>query len=353
MSLNAQNISKHFGGTTALDNVSLEVKTGQLVALLGPSGSGKTTLLRIMAGLDFPDPDGKARLLFHGKDVMDLSARKRKVGMVFQHYALFRNMTVFDNVAFGLTVVKRSERPGKKEIADRVHELLAKVHLEGYETRMPHQLSGGQRQRVALARAVATRPEILLLDEPFGALDAKVRKELRKWLRAFQDEEKLTTVFVTHDQEEALELADEVVVMNSAHVEQSGTPQDVYDHPASPFVIEFMGNVNLLLRGRKKPGSEQTSLYVRPHDVQIGEYVPDHSLQARVLHVFSAGSVGRVTLEYVETGEMLEAEIPRSEVDAMHLAAGQIVGLRFRHTRIFAKKNETSQELVEVPYQRE
>jgi sulfate transport system ATP-binding protein len=351
MSLAALNISKHFGKTTALDNVSLEVKSGQLVALLGPSGSGKTTLLRIMAGLDFPDADCGARLLFHGRDVMDLPARKRKVGMVFQHYALFRNMNVFDNVAFGMTVAKRSERPSKAEMAARVEELLAKVHLSGYEGRMPHQLSGGQRQRVALARAVALRPEILLLDEPFGALDAKVRKELRKWLRAFQEEEKLTTVFVTHDQEEALELADEVVVMNNARVEQSGSPQEVYDHPASPFVIEFMGNVNLLLRGRKKPGTQPTSLYVRPHDIEICQYVSGHTLEARVLHVFSAGSVGRVTLEYLETGEMLEAEVPRSEVDAMKLTAGQLVGLRFRHTRVFAKKDQQRQELVEVPYQ--
>jgi sulfate/thiosulfate transport system ATP-binding protein len=353
MSLSALNISKHFGKTTALDNVSLEVKSGQLVALLGPSGSGKTTLLRIMAGLDFPDPDGKARLLFHNHDVMDLPARKRKVGMVFQHYALFRNMNVFDNVAFGMTVVKRSERPSKKEIKDRVAELLAKVHLEGYEGRLPHQLSGGQRQRVALARAVAIRPEILLLDEPFGALDAKVRKELRRWLRAFQEEEKLTTVFVTHDQEEALELADEVVVMNNAHVEQSGSPQEVYDHPASPFVIEFMGNVNLLMRGRKKPGSEQTRLYVRPHDIEVCQHIDGYTLEARILHVFSAGSVGRVTLEYLETGEMIEAEVPRSEVDAMKLTAGQTVGLRFRHTRVFSNRPGEHQELVEVPYQHE
>jgi len=353
MSLSALNISKHFGKTTALDNVSLEVKTGQLVALLGPSGSGKTTLLRIMAGLDFPDPASKGRLIFQGKDVMDLPARKRGVGMVFQHYALFRNMTVYDNVAFGMTVIKGKERPSKKEINERVYELLAKVHLEGFEKRMPHQLSGGQRQRVALARAVAIRPEILLLDEPFGALDAKVRKELRRWLRAFQEEEKLTTVFVTHDQEEALELADEVVVMNSARVEQSGSPQEVYDHPASPFVIEFLGNVNRLLRGRTMPDGKKTSLYVRPHDIEICQHVEGHSIEARILHVFSAGSVGRVTLEYTETGEMIEAEIPRSEVDAMTLTAGQIVGLRFRHTRVFTRREDTTQELVEVPYQQE
>ena len=337
-----------------MDKVNLEVKSGQLVALLGPSGSGKTTLLRILAGLDYPDGDGEGRLLFQGRDVMDLPARERGVGMVFQHYALFRNMNVFDNIAFGMTVLKRRERPSSNAIRDRVMELLAKVHLQGLEKRMPHQLSGGQRQRVALARAVAIRPQILLLDEPFGALDAKVRKELRRWLRTFQEEEKLTTVFVTHDQEEALELADEVVVMNNARVEQSGSPQEVYDHPASPFVIEFLGNVNRLKRGRVQPDGSVTSLYVRPHDIQICEHLQGHTLEARVLHVFSAGSVGRVTLEYLESGEMLEAEVPRSEVDSMHLASGQTVGLRFRHIRIFTRKGETStQELIEVPYEHE
>ncbi len=351
MSLSASFISKHFGNTCALDRVSIEVKSGQLVALLGPSGSGKTTLLRILAGLDFPDLDDSARLVFHGRDVMNLPARQRGVGMVFQHYALFRNMSVFDNIAFGMTVQRRSERPSKREIRERVNELLSKVHLEGFGGRMPHQLSGGQRQRVALARAVAIRPQILLLDEPFGALDAKVRKELRRWLRTFQEEEKLTTVFVTHDQEEALELADEVVVMNNARVEQSGSPQEVYDHPASPFVIEFLGNVNRLKRGRVQPDGTVTSLYVRPHDIQICEHLHGHTLEARVLHVFSAGSVGRVSLEYLESGELLEAEVPRSEVDAMSLAAGQTVGLRFRHIRIFTRKDETRQELIEVPYE--
>jgi sulfate transport system ATP-binding protein len=279
---------------------------------------------------------------------MDLSARKRKVGMVFQHYALFRNMNVFDNIAFGMTVLKGADRPSDEAIRERVTELLAKVHLDGYEKRMPHQLSGGQRQRVALARAVAIRPEILLLDEPFGALDAKVRKELRRWLRTFQEEEKLTTVFVTHDQEEALELADEVVVMNNARVEQHGSPQEVYDHPASPFVIEFLGNVNRLKRGKLLPDGTRTNLYVRPHDIQICEIVKGHTLEARVVHVFSAGSVGRVTLEYLETGELLEAEVPRSEVDAMKLAAGQTVGLRFRHIRVFARMDAERQELVEM-----
>ena len=250
MSIQANNLTKHFGPTQALDDVSLNVADGHLVALVGPSGSGKTTLLRILAGLETPDPDSGS-LLFHGEDVTHASGRERRVGMVFQHYALFRHMTVADNIAFGLTVRKRCERPSRAEIRARVDELLELVQLQGYGSRLPGQLSGGQRQRVALARALAVRPKILLLDEPFGALDAKVRKDLRRWLRQFHEQIGLTTVFVTHDQEEALELADEVVVMRNAAVEQVGTPQQVFDYPESPFVIEFMGNVNEVTYGLK------------------------------------------------------------------------------------------------------
>ena len=248
MSIEALHLSKSFGSTRALDDVSLEVAKGQLVALVGPSGSGKTTLLRILAGLEVPDPRS-GPLRFHGEDVSHLDARRRQVGMVFQHYALFRHMTVAENIAFGLTVQKRSHRLAREAIRDRVHELLHLVQLPQYAQRLPHELSGGQRQRIALARALAIRPRILLLDEPFGALDAKVRKDLRKWLRRFHEEVQLTTVFVTHDQEEALELADEVVVMNKARVAQVGSPQEVFDHPSSPFVIEFMGNVNRVTAG--------------------------------------------------------------------------------------------------------
>jgi sulfate ABC transporter ATP-binding protein len=223
MSVSIQSIHKTFGNYTALDDVSLEVPNGSLTALLGPSGSGKTTLLRIVAGLEYADP-GSGRVLFHGEDVTDIPAGERGVGFVFQHYALFKHMTVADNIAFGLSVLPSKARPAKSEIRDRVKELLHLVKLDGLDKRRPHELSGGQRQRVALARALAIRPKVLLLDEPFGALDAQVRKDLRRWLRQFHDEIGLTTLFVTHDQEEALELADQVVVMRNARIEQTGAP---------------------------------------------------------------------------------------------------------------------------------
>lgn len=349
MSIEARHITKSFGSTRALDNVSLEVRKGDLVALVGPSGSGKTTLLRILAGLETPDAHS-GPLRFHGEDVSATAARERQVGMVFQHYALFRHMTVSQNVAFGLTVRKRSERPGRAAIRERVEELLSLVQLTGYGSRLPHELSGGQRQRVALARALAIRPRILLLDEPFGALDAQVRKDLRRWLRQFHEDIQLTTVFVTHDQEEALELADEVVVMNAATIEQVGAPQEVFDHPASPFVIEFMGNVNRVQGGLghvKIPSRDH--LYVRPHDIQILSSSGQTGVDARVLHIFSAGSVGRVTLERVGIGEILEAEVPRAELDSLQLHPGRQVGLRFRHVRLFAKQPDGRQELVENP----
>ncbi|MDP0498480.1 MAG: TOBE-like domain-containing protein [Verrucomicrobiota bacterium JB022] len=347
MSIEALNISKTFGTTKALNDVSLHVKKGNLVALVGPSGSGKTTLLRILAGLETPDR-GSGALRFHGEDVSHTTARERRVGMVFQHYALFRHMTVADNIAFGLTVRKAKERPARDEIRDRVQELLRLVQLADYGNRLPHQLSGGQRQRVALARALAIRPGILLLDEPFGALDAKVRKDLRRWLRQFHEEIQLTTVFVTHDQEEALELADEVVVMNQAKIEQVGPPQEVFDHPESPFVIEFMGNVNRVTAGLGHVRIDsKESLYVRPHDIELLEQPGKTGVDARVLHIFSAGSVGRVTLERVGAGEILEAEVPRAELDHLKLKTGQVVGLRFRHIRLFATGAEGRRQLVE------
>jgi sulfate transport system ATP-binding protein len=240
MSIEASNIRKSFGSFTALGGVDLRVRPGKLVALLGPSGSGKTSLLRIIAGLEHADP-GSGRILFHGEDVTDVPAGQRKVGFVFQHYALFRHMSVFENIAFGLRVRKRRERPPEPVIIERVNHLLELVQLGNLGLRYPSQLSGGQRQRVALARALAVEPKVLLLDEPFGALDAKVRKELRRWLRRFHREIRLTTVFVTHDQEEALEVADEVVIMNHGRIEQVGSPQEIYEKPASPFVHEFLG----------------------------------------------------------------------------------------------------------------
>lgn len=243
MSIRARNISKTFGRFVALRNVSLDVPTGELVALLGPSGSGKTTLLRILAGLELPDP-GSGEVLFHDEDMSGRSVGERRVGFVFQHYALFRHMSVFENIAFGLRVQPRRTRPSKREIRARVRRLLALVQLEAFADRYPSQLSGGQRQRVALARALAVEPRVLLLDEPFGALDAKVRVELRRWLRRLHDEIHVTSVFVTHDQDEAMEVADRVVVMGQGCIEQVGTPDEVYRHPANPFVYRFLGSAN-------------------------------------------------------------------------------------------------------------
>ncbi|MCR4282418.1 MAG: sulfate/molybdate ABC transporter ATP-binding protein [Bauldia sp.] len=241
--VSVENVEKAFGETPALHGVSLEIKSGELIALLGPSGSGKTTLLRILAGLDFPTA---GRVMFGGEDALSLTVQQRNVGFVFQNYALFRNMRVFDNIAFGLDVRPRGRRPTKKEIGERVIELLKLVQLDGLDKRFPSQLSGGQRQRVALARALAIEPRILLLDEPFGALDAKVRRELRRWLREIHDQTGHTTVFVTHDQEEAIELADRIVVLNTGRIEQIGTPDEIYDAPASPFVAGFIGESNAL-----------------------------------------------------------------------------------------------------------
>jgi sulfate transport system ATP-binding protein len=336
MSIIARNITKTFGAYSALNDVTLEVPDGKLVALLGPSGSGKTTLLRIIAGLEFSDP-GSGRIDFHGTDVTDIPAGKRGVGFVFQHYALFRHMTVAENIAFGLAVLPRKERPSREKIAARVAELLKLIQLEDLGARYPAQLSGGQRQRVALARALAVQPKVLLLDEPFGALDARVRKDLRRWLRHFQREIGITTVFVTHDQEEALELADEVVVMNNARIEQVGTPQEVYDHPASPFVIEFLGNVNRFAAlGHPLPGAGHDVLYVRPHDVDIQRrYEGEHGIRVRVQHVFSAGNFGRVALERRDNRETIDAELSRARLAELQLQAGDEVWVVFRHIRLF------------------
>ena len=323
MSISIQSIDKSFGSYLALDEVSLEVPQGSLTALLGPSGSGKTTLLRIVAGLDFAD-EGRGKILFHGNNVADVPAGERQVGFVFQHYALFRHMTVAENVAFGLNVLPRHRRPGQKEIHERVSELLGLVKLEGLEKRRPHELSGGQRQRVALARALAIRPQVLLLDEPFGALDAQVRKDLRRWLRAFHDEIGLTTLFVTHDQEEALELADQVVVMRRSKVEQVGSPQEIYDHPSTPFVYEFLGNVNKIVdqHGRER--------YVRPHEIEIkfaAEYDQNLDELAAVQHLFSAGPVASVSLR-LKSGALVEAEISRKQLEYLALGVGDRVAFR-------------------------
>lgn len=331
MSISIQNITKTFGAYTALDNINLEVSNGSLTALLGPSGSGKTTLLRIVAGLEFAD-EGPGKIKFHGEDVAHISAGKREVGFVFQQYALFKHMTVAQNIAFGLSVLPGSKRPNKAEIKDRVSELLKLVRLEGLGGRRPHELSGGQRQRVALARALAIRPKVLLLDEPFGALDAQVRKDLRRWLRQFHDEIGLTTLFVTHDQEEALELADQVVVMRNAHVEQVGKPQIVYDHPKSPFVYEFLGNVNKLVT----PGQNR---YIRPHEIEIifaAEYIEGTDRLARITHLFSAGPVASLTVRLVD-GQFLEVELSRKQLDELALGIGDEVAIRITPEEDYAE----------------
>jgi sulfate/thiosulfate transport system ATP-binding protein len=345
MSIQASKIRKTFGAFTALDNVDLNVPRGKLVALLGPSGSGKTTLLRIIAGLEQADRDS-GKILFHGEDVTDVPAGKRKVGFVFQHYALFRHMKVFENIAFGLNVRRRRDRPSAAKIHERVHDLLKLVQLDGLEGRYPSQLSGGQRQRVALARALAVEPRVLLLDEPFGALDAKVRKELRRWLRLFHDQVHLTTLFVTHDQEEALEIADEVVIMNSARVEQVGTPQQVYDKPATPFVYQFLGNVNVLRaqsladagghEARASTLQADGQVYVRPHDIEVRPHSPNRpGITAVLRYIHAAGPQARLTLEQVRSREIVEVEISRSELVQLDLKVGDLASLRLRQAHSF------------------
>jgi len=345
MSIQATQIRKTFGAFTALQNVDLHVPRGKLIALLGPSGSGKTTLLRIIAGLEQADP-GSGQILFHGEDVTNVPAGKRKVGFVFQHYALFRHMTVSQNIAFGLNVRPRRDRPSSEKIQERVKELLNLVQLDGLGSRYPTQLSGGQRQRVALARALAVEPRVLLLDEPFGALDAKVRKELRRWLRQFHDQVHLTTVFVTHDQEEALEIADEVVIMNNARVEQVGSPQEVYDRPVSPFVYQFLGNVNVLrAQALAEAGAHQARattlqadghVYVRPHDIEVLRYVPGMTgIPAVLRYVHAAGALARLTLEQTRNQELVEVEISRSELVKLGLKVGDHASLRLRQAHSF------------------
>lgn len=323
MSISVENLRRTFGTFQALRGISLEIPDHQLVALLGPSGSGKTTLLRIIGGLDFPDV-GNGRVLIHGEDVTNRPAADRRAGFVFQHYALFNHLTVFQNVAFGLEVRPAATRPAPAKIRDRVLELLSLVQLDGLQQRLPSELSGGQRQRVALARALAIDPMVLLLDEPFGALDARVRKDLRRWLRSFHTELGVTTIFVTHDQQEALELADTVVVMNQGQIEQTGSPQQVYDHPASPFVYEFLGDVNRV----RKPGRPDV-FYVRPHEVRVlfaGDSTAE--LHAKVEHLFAAGPSARLTLRVLDSKETLDADMTRQQLDEMGLSEGDEVGLK-------------------------
>lgn len=346
MSITIQNIHKRYGAFEALKDVSLEIATGELVALLGPSGSGKTTLLRMIAGLETPDG---GNISLNGLDHTSQSIAKRGIGFVFQHYALFRHMTVFENVAFGLRVQDRSMRPSKDEIRARVQELLHLVQLESYAKMYPVQLSGGQRQRIALARALAVRPGILLLDEPFSALDAKVRKELRDWLRRIHQEMHVTTVLVTHDQEEALEVADRVAILNAGKLEQVGSPQGIYDHPASPFVYRFLGSVNLF-RGRlladlspegevEETGPEANSSigFVRPHELEISKapFLNGAAFQTNVIKIYAVGPIVRVEMRSMVDSELVIAEISRNQLEELGLSLGDEIFVRPRKIRLF------------------
>ena len=336
MAIEVRNLVKRFGAVCAVDGVTLTIPDRKLVALLGPSGSGKTTLLRAIAGLEFPDA---GEILFDGRSVDDSPVGKRRIGFVFQHYALFRHMTVFENIAFGLRVRPRKERPSRSEIRAKVHELLELIQLVGMEKRYPAQLSGGQRQRVALARALAIEPKLLLLDEPFGALDARVRQSLRRWLRRLHEQIHVTSVFVTHDQEEALELADDIVVMNKGRIEQIGTPDQVFHNPANAFVMEFLGNVNLF-HGRvdsPQPASDadrKVRMLVRPHDLEIRSEANGHTIQARVTRIQSAGPTVKIELER-EGAPPFHAELSHDAFRATPLTVGQNVFVSPRNAYVF------------------
>ena len=355
MSIEVSHIAKRFGSFTALDDINLSFPSGQLVALLGPSGCGKTTLLRVIAGLESPD---SGRVLFHGEDASDQDVRERQVGFVFQHYALFRHMTVFENVAFGLRVKPRHERPSNEKIRTKVMDLLKLVQLDWLAERYPHQLSGGQRQRIALARALAVEPKVLLLDEPFGALDAKVRKELRRWLRRLHDELHITSIFVTHDQEEALEVADQVVLMNKGKVEQIGSPDEVYERPATPFVYGFLGSVNVF-HGRAGNGrfnlgpvsvnapdhaqeSESPALaYARPHEIEVDRLSPGlEGLPVQLNRLLIVGPTARLELEREDCDEIIEAEIPAEQARSLHLKVGETLLVRPKRMQVFLKDPE-------------
>ncbi|MEC5397092.1 sulfate/molybdate ABC transporter ATP-binding protein [Uliginosibacterium sp. H1] len=363
MSIKVENIHKQFGNFVALNNVSLDFPGGELVALLGPSGCGKTTLLRIIAGLERAD---SGRVLLDGEDASETHIRERQVGFVFQHYALFRHMSVFDNVAFGLRVKPRKERPSEDVIRRKVKELLELVQLDWLADRFPSQLSGGQRQRIALARALAVEPKVLLLDEPFGALDAKVRKELRRWLRRLHDELHITSIFVTHDQEEAMEVSDRVVLMNHGNVEQIGSPNEVYQSPATPFVYGFLGAVNLF-HGRVDGGHVQLGDHLHPHahphadplphGAEVIAFARPHELQivtdagetrgigATVSRVLSFGASTRVELEselregdaHKGTPRHIEVELSREQSALLALASGQRVRVLPAQLRVFPR----------------
>jgi sulfate transport system ATP-binding protein len=321
MGISVEGANKRFGDFRALDDVSIDVPDGSLTALLGPSGSGKSTLLRAIAGLEELDA---GRVIINDEDASGKPAQKRGVGFVFQHYAAFKHMTVFDNVAFGLKIRKWK----KPEISDRVHELLQLVQLDGLAGRFPSQLSGGQRQRMALARALAVQPQVLLLDEPFGALDAKVRKDLRTWLRNLHEEMHVTTVFVTHDQEEAMDVAEQIVVMNNGHVEQAGSPHDLYEHPKTEFVMSFVGAVN-----------RRGAMFIRPHDLEILRMPAPEAEEAMIERIVRLGFEARVEL-VLPDGQQIWAQMTRDDAELEELAEGEIVYARPRRAKVFEPNGE-------------
>lgn len=337
MRIEVRDVRKRFGAFTALDGVSLAVEPGEMVALLGPSGSGKTTLLRILAGLESPDAHS-GPILFDGQDMTAVPARDRRIGMVFQNYALFRHMSVLDNVTFGLRVRPRAQRLGWRQARRRGIELLERVQLSGLERRRPHELSGGQRQRVALARALAIDPAVLLLDEPFGALDARVRQDLRRWLRQLHADQRFTAVLVTHDQEEALEVADRVVVMRQGKIEQVGTPDEVFHRPASAFVMSFLGGANVVPTA---PADGSPLTLVRPHDLELSrEPAQPDGLSARVVSLHRAGPQVRVELRAEgdsDSPAQLTALIPHARADELALEPGQRVSVLLRRQRQFTQ----------------
>jgi sulfate transport system ATP-binding protein len=357
MSIQVKNISKSFGSFRALDNINLDLPPGELIALLGPSGCGKTTLLRIIAGLESAD---KGSIILSGEDASNKDVRERQVGFVFQHYALFRHMSVFENVAFGLRVKPKAHRPSEKEIREKVHRLLDLVQLDWLSDRFPAQLSGGQRQRIALARALAVEPQVLLLDEPFGALDAKVRKELRRWLRRLHDELHISSVFVTHDQEEALEVSDRIVLMNKGRIEQIGSPREIYNEPATSFAYGFIGTVNEF-RGHVEGGylrvgndllphsgtnlSDGASViaFARPHDTEIVKGSEGEGVAAKVNRILSNGAITRV--ELIANGdarqgkkEYFEVEVTPNDLAVLGLATGESVRIKSRRLSLFGDK---------------
>ncbi len=350
MSIEIRNLRKRFDTFDALKGINLTLKEGKLTALLGPSGSGKTTLLRIIAGLESAD-SGEVR--FFGEDITRESPKNRGIGFVFQHYALFKHLSVFENIAFGLTVRPKSTRPSKEAIKEKVAELLKMVQLESLAKRYPSELSGGQKQRVALARALAIEPKVLLLDEPFGALDAKVRVDLRKWLRKLHDEISITSIFVTHDQEEALEVSDEIVIMNAGQIEQVGTPESVYEHPANPFVYGFLGNVNLF-NARIKDGilhtesGDHETFFIRPHEISISLEPKNGASKGRILHYRILGE--KIMLEVAigsgAESQVLEAQIDKATLNAIRENAAECVFVSFSNLKSYKDETEEWCEYV-------